>query len=51
MLPSEDMLSPIPRDLDNKAFVLLAFDTLFKKREYARTEAFWSQRYIQHRCG
>lgn len=32
----------------NKALVLLAFDTLFNKREYAAAERFWSPNYIQH---
>ncbi len=31
----------------NKALVLEAFDTLFNKRDYAATERFWSDRYIQ----
>jgi predicted SnoaL-like aldol condensation-catalyzing enzyme len=38
----------MPRDLDTKSFVLLAFDTLFNKRDYGRAEPFWSQDYIQH---
>jgi predicted SnoaL-like aldol condensation-catalyzing enzyme len=32
----------------NKALVLEAFDTLFNQRDYAATERFWSDRYIQH---
>jgi hypothetical protein len=36
------------RDLNNKAVVLLAFDTLLNNRDYAREEAFWSQDHIQH---
>jgi predicted SnoaL-like aldol condensation-catalyzing enzyme len=32
----------------NKAYVLMAFDTLFNKRDYAAAEAFWSPDYIQH---
>jgi predicted SnoaL-like aldol condensation-catalyzing enzyme len=32
----------------NKAFVLMAFDTLFNKRDYKTAEAFWSPDYIQH---
>jgi predicted SnoaL-like aldol condensation-catalyzing enzyme len=32
----------------NKAFVLMAFDTLFNKRDYATAERLWSPRYIQH---
>ncbi len=33
---------------ENKALVLEAFDALFNKRDYARAERFWSERYIQH---
>jgi predicted SnoaL-like aldol condensation-catalyzing enzyme len=33
---------------DNKTFVLMAFDTLFNKRDYKAAEAFWSPDYIQH---
>jgi predicted SnoaL-like aldol condensation-catalyzing enzyme len=32
----------------NKALVLEAFDTLFKKRDYAAAERYWSPHYIQH---
>ena len=32
----------------NKALVLEAFDTLFKKRDYAAAERYWSPNYIQH---
>jgi len=32
----------------NKAIVLEAFDTLFKRRDYAAAEKFWSPNYIQH---
>jgi hypothetical protein len=32
----------------NKALVMEAFDTLFKKRDYAAPERFWSPDYIQH---
>jgi predicted SnoaL-like aldol condensation-catalyzing enzyme len=32
----------------NKALVLLAFDTLFNKRDYAAAERLWSPNYIQH---
>jgi predicted SnoaL-like aldol condensation-catalyzing enzyme len=32
----------------NKSMVLLAFDTLFNKRDYAAAERFWSRDYIQH---
>lgn len=32
----------------NKAFVLMAFDTLFNKRDYKAAEAFWSPDYLQH---
>src|SRR6266700_3554405 len=34
--------------LRNKDIVLEAFDTLFNKRDYAKAEAFWSPKYIQH---
>jgi predicted SnoaL-like aldol condensation-catalyzing enzyme len=34
--------------MNNKAFVLEAFDTLFNKRDYAAAERFWSPEYIQH---
>jgi predicted SnoaL-like aldol condensation-catalyzing enzyme len=32
----------------NKAIVLEAFDALFKKRDYAAAERFWSPKYIPH---
>jgi predicted SnoaL-like aldol condensation-catalyzing enzyme len=32
----------------NKTLVLDAFDTLFKRRDYAGAEKFWSPDYIQH---
>ena len=32
----------------NKALVLMAFDTLFNKRDYKAAEAFWSPDYLQH---
>ena len=32
----------------NKALVLEAFDTLFKKRDYKAAERYWSSIYIQH---
>ena len=32
----------------NKALVLMAFDTLFNKRDYRTAERFWSPQYIQH---
>jgi hypothetical protein len=31
----------------NKAFVLMAFDTLFNQRDYKAAEAYWSPEYIQ----
>jgi predicted SnoaL-like aldol condensation-catalyzing enzyme len=34
--------------MNNKAFVLEAFDTLFNKRDYTAAEHFWSPHYIQH---
>jgi predicted SnoaL-like aldol condensation-catalyzing enzyme len=33
---------------NSKALVLLAFDTLFNKRDYKAAERFWSPNYIQH---
>ena len=33
---------------ENKAIVLLAFDTLFNKRDYEAAARFWSPEYIQH---
>ena len=33
--------------VDNKAYTLEAFDTLFNKRDYKAAEKFWSP-YIQH---
>jgi predicted SnoaL-like aldol condensation-catalyzing enzyme/predicted ester cyclase len=33
---------------ETKAFVLMAFDTLFNKRDYAKAAQFWSEGYIQH---
>ena len=32
----------------NRALVLMAFDTLFNKRDYTHAETFWSPQYIQH---
>lgn len=32
----------------NRATLLLAFDTLFNRRDYAGAEAFWAEGYIQH---
>ena len=32
----------------NKELVLLAFDTLFNKRDYQKAERLWSPTYIQH---
>src|SRR6202789_2332450 len=32
----------------NKALVLVAFDTLFNKRDYVAAERYWSPHYIQH---
>jgi predicted SnoaL-like aldol condensation-catalyzing enzyme len=31
-----------------KAFVLMAFDTLFNQRDYKTAESMWSPSYIQH---
>jgi predicted SnoaL-like aldol condensation-catalyzing enzyme len=33
---------------ENKRLVLIAFDTLFNKREYEAAERYWSPAYIQH---
>ena len=33
---------------ENKAIVLMAFDTLFNKRDYTAAERFWADNYIQH---
>jgi len=35
-------------EVENKALVLKAFDTLFNRRDYAAAERFWSPGYIQH---
>ena len=32
----------------NKTLVLVAFETLFNKRDYAAAERYWSPNYIQH---
>jgi predicted SnoaL-like aldol condensation-catalyzing enzyme len=32
----------------NKALVLVAFDTLFHKRDYAAAMQYWSPNYVQH---
>lgn len=32
----------------NKAIALVAFDTLFNRRDYEAAERFWSPNYIQH---
>jgi predicted SnoaL-like aldol condensation-catalyzing enzyme len=37
-----------PKESNNKALVLEAFDTLFNRRDYAAAERFWSSNYIQH---
>jgi predicted SnoaL-like aldol condensation-catalyzing enzyme len=34
-------------ELQNKALVLEAFDTLFNKRDYTAAERYWSPNYIQ----
>ena len=34
--------------ISNKELVLLAFDTLFNKRDYVQAEPYWSPDYIQH---
>jgi predicted SnoaL-like aldol condensation-catalyzing enzyme len=35
-------------DERNKALVLVAFDTLFNKRDYEAAKRYWSPNYIQH---
>jgi len=35
-------------EVENKALVLKAFDTLFNRHDYAAAERFWSPGYIQH---
>jgi predicted SnoaL-like aldol condensation-catalyzing enzyme len=35
-------------DSKNKALVLMAFDTLFNKRDYVSAERYWSPHYVQH---
>jgi predicted SnoaL-like aldol condensation-catalyzing enzyme len=37
-----------PKEAQNKALVLEAFETLFNRRDYAAAEKFWSPQYIQH---
>ena len=44
---SRDTMTQSTRE-QNKALVLLAFDLLFNKRDYAAAEKFWSPHYIQH---
>jgi predicted SnoaL-like aldol condensation-catalyzing enzyme len=34
--------------VQNKKFVLHAFDTLFNQRDYKAAEPYWSSNYIQH---
>jgi predicted SnoaL-like aldol condensation-catalyzing enzyme len=34
--------------VQNKEFVLQAFDTLFNRRDYKVAEPYWSSNYIQH---
>ena len=34
--------------VQNKEFVLQAFDTLFNQRDYKAAEPYWSSNYIQH---
>ena len=33
---------------ENKNLVLMAFDTLFNKRDYEAAKRYWSPNYIQH---
>ena len=39
---------PATNESQNKKLVLLAFDTLFNKRDYAAAERYWSPAYLQH---
>jgi predicted SnoaL-like aldol condensation-catalyzing enzyme len=34
--------------INNKTFVLMAFDTLFNRRDYKTAEGLWSPAYVQH---
>jgi predicted SnoaL-like aldol condensation-catalyzing enzyme len=38
----------VSTETTNKALVLVAFDTLFNKRDYAAAMQYWSAGYIQH---
>jgi predicted SnoaL-like aldol condensation-catalyzing enzyme len=38
----------VSTETTNKALVLVAFDTLFNKRDYAAAMQYWSPGYIQH---
>ena len=38
----------VTSETTNKALVLVAFDTLFNKRDYAAAMQYWSPNYIQH---
>ena len=42
------MIMPKTTPEQNKAIVLVAFDTLFNKRDYEAAERYWSPSYIQH---
>ncbi len=35
-------------DINNKAFVLEAFDALFNRRDMVAAERYWSPEYVQH---
>jgi hypothetical protein len=48
MKRAEDCAEARPSPEQNKALVLEAFDTLFKKRDYDGAGRHWSNRYIQH---
>jgi predicted SnoaL-like aldol condensation-catalyzing enzyme len=46
--PTNEVIMTDSKELRNKALVLIAFDTLFNKRNYAEAEQYWSPRYVQH---
>jgi|SRR5215470_13935859 len=43
---TEDM--SVMTETTNKALVLVAFDTLFNKRDHAAAMQYWSPNYVQH---
>ena len=48
--PTDHTEADMPSNIaeQNKTTVLVAFDTLFNKRDYATAERYWSPGYIQH---